>query len=271
MYSKLPLLLACVVLLLLIGAAPSTSMQTTTLQRDVSKTNQAHGPNFSVNVSKVLERTTGENTVVYQISYSYDFKERKSIYVRGLGTVLPKGQFSYMVPEPLLEFRESLNGPVITTVQLEETFRTQGNESTEFPDEKQFPAFFRSDVWSPPTTFPLAAMKVINKYFPSGHNSKQNGQLNNYITTFRNLQVPNPNNDVNIRNLRSQIAIILSQPYDAAKDSFTYHVQFVARDRPRMSTTWRYGDDRHDATKTSARDFIDTFIAELSASKGTRK
>jgi hypothetical protein len=270
MYSKISLLLACFVLSLLIGAAPSPSTQTTQ-KRDDSKTNKAQGPNYSVNVSKVLERTTAENTVVYQISYSYDFKERKSVYVKGLGTVLPKGQFSYMVPEPLLEFRESLSGPVITTVQLEETFRTQGGESTEFLDEKKFPTFFRSDIWSPPATFPLAAIKVVNKYFPSGHNSTQDGQLNKYITTFRNLQVPNPKNDREITNLRSQIAIILSQPYDPAQDRFTYRIQYLARDRPRMSTTWRYGDDRNKATIESAQGFLNTLIAELNAGKGAQK
>lgn len=272
MYSKIQMLVACFVLLLLTATASANLNKIDLQEQDAPKvTNKAQGPNYSVNVSKVVERTTPENTVVYQISYSYEFKGRSAVYVKGLGTVPAKGQFSYMVPEPQLEFRESATGPVIATVQLEETFRTQGSESTEFPEEAKFPAFFRSDIWSPPATFPAAAIKVINKYFPSGHNSKQTGQLNYYITTFRNLLVPNPNNDSNIRNLRSQIAIILSQPYDSANDRFTYHIQFVARDRPRMSTTWRYGDDRSQATITAAQEFINGLIGELATTGGTRK
>jgi hypothetical protein len=231
--------------------------------------NKAQEPNYSVKVTKVIERTTPENRVVYQISYDYEFKGRTTVYVKGIGVVPAKGQFSYMTSEAQLEFRESMTGPVITTVQLEETIRTQGSDSTEFPEESKFPNFFRSGTWTQPATFPIATVKVIQKYFPSGYTARQTGQVNSFITTYRNLQVPNPNNDVNITNLRSQIALVVSQPYDPSGNGFTYRIQFVARDRPRLSTTWRYGDERNGATITAAQVFVDAVIAELETSVRT--
>ncbi|HKO99574.1 MAG TPA: hypothetical protein VJU86_21525 [Pyrinomonadaceae bacterium] len=232
-------------------------------------TNKAQGADHSVNVTKVIEKTTPENTIVYQISYDYDFKGRTTVHVKGIGIVPAKGQFSYMTSEPQLEVRESADGPVIAMVQLEETIRTQGSDSTEFPEESKFPTFFRSGSWNAPATFPGAAIKVIQKYFPSGYNPRQTGQVNYYVTTYRNLQVPNPNNDSAIQNLRSQVAIVVSQPYDQTTNQFTYRIQFIARDRPRMSTTWRYGSDRHRATEMAAQQFIDALIGELGASGGT--
>lgn len=234
------------------------------------RVNHAQGADYTVTVATVLERTTAENRVVYQITYSYEFKGRSSVYVKGIGSVPPKGEFSYMTSEPLLEFRESAAGAVITVVQLEETIRTMGSDSTEFPEESRFPAFFRSGSWTPPTTFPGAASSVIQKYFPSGYNARQTGQVSYLVTTYRNLEIPNPGSDVAIQNLRSQIAIILSQPYDSAGNRFNYHIQFVARDRPRMSSTWRYGDDRNSATITAAQEFINKLVTEMNAAGGTR-
>lgn len=227
--------------------------------------NHAQGTDYVVSVTTVVEKTTSENTVVYQITYSYEFKGKTSIYVKGLGTVPPKGEFSYMTFEPLLEFRKSTAGPVITIVHLEETIRTQGSDSTEFPEESRFPLFFRSGAWSSPATFPGAASSVIQRYFPSGYNAHQAGEVNYLVTTYRNLEISNPHNDTTIQNLRSQIAIVISQPYDPAGNRFNYHIQFVARDRPRMSTTWRYGDDRNSTTITAAQEFINKLITEMNA------
>jgi hypothetical protein len=242
-----------------------------TYVQDSQEVNKAKGPNHSVNVTKGIERTTAENTIVYQISYNYEFKGRTTVYIKGLGFVPSKGQFSYMSSEAQLEFRESETGPVIATVQLEETIRSQGSDSTEFPEESKFPSFFRSSSWSPPATFPVAAVKIIQKYFPSGHTARQSGSVNSFITTYRNLQIPNPNNDVNIQNLRSQIAVIVSQPYDPSVNGFIYHIQVVARDRPKLSTTWRYGDNRNAKTISTAEEFVNTLISELGTAGGTQQ
>lgn len=262
MCLELRMIVACIVLSIATATADARLVKSS-YEDGQSVANKSTAPDHSVSVTKVIEKTTPENTIVYQISYSYEFKGRTTVHVKGIGTVPAKGAFSYMTSEPQIEVRASADGPVLATVPLEETIRTQGSDSTEFPEESKFPTFFRSGSWTPPATFPGAAIKVIQKYFPSGYNPRQTGQVNYYVTTYRNLQVPNPNNDSAIQNLRSQVAIIVSQPYDQTTNSFTYRIQFIARDRPRMSTTWRYGADRHRATEMAAQQFINELIAEL--------
>ncbi|HWW76085.1 MAG TPA: hypothetical protein VNZ44_11835 [Pyrinomonadaceae bacterium] len=209
----------------------------------------------------MIEKSTPEGKVVYDVAYAYEFKGRGAVYVKGLGTVPAKGKFSYLTSDQQLEFKESAEGLTLATVRLEETVRTMGGDSTDIPKESDFPQAFRSSTWSPPATFAESAVKILQKYFPSGYSPRQAGQLNFYVTTYRSLQVPS-------LNLRSQIAVIVSQPYDAVTDRFTYRVQFVARDRPKLSDTWRYGDDRDQQTITAAQQFVDKLIQELTPTGG---
>jgi hypothetical protein len=234
------------------------------LPQPAPQTNMAQGPNYKVNVTSVVEKSTLDGKVLYQITYSYDFGGRNSVYVRGLGTVSAIGKFSYLTADREVEFRQSVTGPVLTTVQLEETVRSMGSDSTELPKEGDFLQAFRSGTWTPPATFAETAVRVIQKYFPSGYNPRQVGQVNYYTTTYRNLEVRD-------RNLRSQLAVNISQPYDAAADKFTYRVQFVARDRPRLSGTWRHGEERSEQTKIAAEKFIDELIRELTSIGGKQQ
>jgi hypothetical protein len=226
--------------------------------------NKARGTNYNVDVQSVIAKNTSQNKVVYAIRYTYEFKGRNAVYVNGIGTVPAKGKFSYLTSVQHLEFRESATGTAIVTVPLEETTITMGSDSTDLPKEGDFPQAFRSDNWTPSATFPEAALKVIQKYFPSGYAAHQNGQTNYYVTTYRNLQVTN-------RQLRSQIAVAISQPYDISGDKFAYHIQFIARDHPRLSNDWRYGDDRDQETLTAAEGFINQLISELDTSGGRRQ
>jgi len=232
------------------------ALQQLSVSAQEAGTNKAQGPNYKVEVLSVTTKSTPQNKVVYLVTYSYEFKGRTSVYVNALGTVPAKGKFSYMSFEPSLEFRESASGPIIVNLPLEETIIGMGSDSTDLPKESEFPQAFRSDRWTPLATFPEAAVKVIQKYFPSGYAARQNGPVNYYITTYRNLPVQN-------RQLRSQVAVIVSQPYDTSGNSFRYRVQFIARDRPRLSNDWRYGDDRDQETITTAETFINQLVTEL--------
>jgi len=229
--------------------------------------NKAEGRDYKVHVKSVIEKSTSADKVVYDIAYSYDFKGRDTVYVEGLGTVPAKGMFRYMTSGRKLAFRQFASGPVIANVWLEETTAIAGNGSTDLPKDSDFPQFFRSSTWVAPPTFPEAAVKVIQKYFPSGYDARQEGQVIYYMTTYSSLTVADGN-------LRSQIAVRISQPYDRDnRDSnkFNYHIQFVARDRPRLSDTWRYGDECNPKTITAAQEVIDKLVAELSATGGKRQ
>jgi hypothetical protein len=230
------------------------------IQNETLHPNRAQGSNYKVTVISVEGKSTPYGKAIYQISYTYEFKGRDSIYIRGLGTVPSNGAFSYMVSELYLEFRDPINGSIIANVHLEETARSLGADSTDMPKETDFPLSFRSDAWSPSITFPGVATRIIQRYFPSGYKSQQSGEVNYYLTTYRNLQVTD-------QNLRSQIAVNISQPYDIAGETFNFRIQFVTRDRPRLSDTWRYGDERNRLTIIAAEKFIDRLIEELTIAR----
>jgi hypothetical protein len=272
MCSRMQILASSAVLFVIIsaphvGAQVKPVLQTEGSIRDQMagfNTNRAEGRDYKVHVKSVVEKSTSADKVVYEIIYSYDFKGRDTVYVDGLGTVPAKGKFRYMTSGRKLEFRQFAFGPLIANVWLEETKTIAGDGATDLPKESDFPQFFRSSTWVPPPTFPDTAVKVIQNYFPSGYNTRQEGQVSYYITTYSRLPVADGN-------LRSQIAVRISQPYDREADKFNYHIQFVHRDRPRLSDTWRYGNDCNPLTITAALELINKLVGELSATGGNRQ
>lgn len=227
-------------------------------QPAAARANAAQGADYNVKVRSVIARSsTADNKVVYEITYDYEFKGRDSVYVKGLGTVPAKrGGVTYLTSEPQLEFRGSAGGELIVSVPLQETAATQGGGAADLPQEADFSAAFRTGTWRHPVTFHESASRAIEKYFPFGYEARQKGQVNYYVTTYRNLTIPGGT-------LRSQIAVMLSQPYDGGAHGFTYRVQFVVRDRPRMSTTWRVGEQVSEQTKSATAEFINSLLAEL--------
>src|SRR5207247_4585365 len=171
-------------------------------------TNRSEGQDYKVKVKSVVEKTTPDDKVVYDVSYSYEFKGRATVWVDGLGAIPIKVKFNYMTSDNKIEFRESANGPLIAGVGLEETSKiNSGDGSTDLPKDSEFPAFFRSSTWTSPPVFSDAVVSVIQSFFVSGYNVKQESTISYYITTYRRL-------DVSDRNLRSQIAVRISLPYE---------------------------------------------------------
>lgn len=226
-------------------------------QVDVVQPNAARGQNFSVRVKSVIARSAPEDRVIYEVTYGYSFKGRNTVYIKGLGIVPPKkDEVNYLTFDQQIEFLESPGGPLIVTVPLQETTDTQGGQSADLPRETDFSPAFRSEVWSVPAVFHDSAARIIQKHFPFGYEVRQNDGVNSYTTTYRKLAVPH-------KNLRSQISVRVSHPFDATERKFIYRIYFVARDQPRMSTEWRYGDDRNELTKEAATAFIEALIEEF--------
>jgi hypothetical protein len=150
-------------------------------------------------------------------------------------------------------------GQIVATISLTPTVTSMGgSDSTDTPKLSDFPTVARKEYWKPSRTFPLVASDVIQKYFPAGYETQPIGVTNFYITPYRTLTQPDPQ-------LRAEIALMLSQPYSVQGDQLEYHVQFIARDRPRLSATMRYGNDRSHLTVDAAVRFVGQFISELKA------
>lgn len=231
---------------------------------DTSLKNFAKGPDYTIEASQVIQKNTPGRTPTYEVRYHYDFGDRSNVYISGLGVVPAQGEFRYTGAKPELEFRTSLTGPVLAYLSLTPTAVRTGPADT--PQIADFPVSVRSAEWSEAVPFPTVASDVLQKYFPLGYSAQQVASVNYYVTTFRDLPVPDPQ-------LRSQIALALSQPYASSGKQFEYHVQFIARDRPRLSTTNRYGEDRSALTLTAAEQLLNQFIDDMKKanSGGSRK
>ncbi len=222
--------------------------------------NTAAGMGYEIKASSVIQKNISDGTQAFQVTYSYKFEGRDSVYITGIGVSNSKGTLSYLVFTPQLEFRDSADGSTLAKLNLRETARTMGEDSTDLPRESDDPDTSRSAIWKGPDKFSSVAINVIQKYFPLGYAARNKNSVDYYVTTYRGLEVADPS-------VRGQIALIVSQPYDKTNNQFSYHVQFVARDKPRMSSTYRYGDDRSQETLHAAAGFIDQVMSEISRTK----
>jgi hypothetical protein len=221
----------------------------------------AGGYKYLVEIKSVIDRSpVGGDKVLYEIRYRYEFGGLESVFVAGLGVVPAKrDEVTYLTEEKKLEFRKSAVGEVLVSVPLHVTAATQSGGGPELPPESQFSEAALGGVWSRPSSFSDHAYGVIQKYFTSGVGAYQRGDVSYYISTYRTLSIPGGT-------VRGQVAVMVSQPYTA--DGGTgYRVQYVVRDKPRLSNTWRYGGDVSEQTRTVVTDFIRSLVAELGGNR----
>jgi hypothetical protein len=242
-------------------AAQNQAIRAVTQQADagtsgITRPNTAKGDNYQVSVTSVMDVTSGRGTL-HQITYSYLFPGIKSVYIKGIGITTSAGSFSYMTSDPTLQFFDSPHGHLLAEVTLQVTGVPMGSSDAELPDMPPANSSFRSGSWKPEATFPVAITAVIQKYFLS-YGTRDAGAEHYYLTTFRTLRLSDPQ-------ISGQIALIVSQPYDVNGDQLSYRIQFVLRDRPRMSAKYRTGSDVSEVTQSAAMDFLNSFMAEVAS------
>lgn len=229
-------------------------------QPKISPENQAILGAHRINIHRVVEHVQKGMQPNFEITYDYDFHNRDSVYVPGLGDAPAKGSFSYITRATHLQFLDSAKGHAIATVVLKPTAYAMGSDSVEIPQIGDFPSLQRTGFWVPSITFPVAAQAVIQKYFPSGYQVQEIGTTNYYITGYRDLDQSDPQ-------LISQVALMISAGSPLKGEQLEYAIQFIARDKPRLSSIMRYGDDRSELTVKAASQFISQFLADLKAEK----
>ncbi|NII26109.1 hypothetical protein HB364_13525 [Pseudoflavitalea sp. X16] len=215
-----------------------------------------YGDTSLVKILGVIEKTTSSGKVLREVTFSYDFQGQSDVYISGLGRVPSKNSYTYLTTSSEIKFLSKDKSYVMARFDLNNTAEPMGAESVDLPKETDFPPQFRSDSYAPDTAFTEVLLTVIQKYFPSGFLPSQSGPINNCVTTYRNLAVQDPS-------LRGQLALKISQPYDVKSHKLTYRIQFIERDRPRLSDTWRYGTKVSKATSEASALFIETFLKEL--------
>jgi hypothetical protein len=214
------------------------------------------GDGYTVTVQGLTKQSSPGTRDLFEYKYDYDFKGRDDLYIPGLGSVPPKGSFTYRSYEPRIIFMDRAAGNHLLDIVPHAP--VVGGSAADVPSVTDFPKEARTGHWTPASDFPGVAQEVIQTHFPAGFVTQEVSNTNYYITGYASLVQP----DVQ---LKSEISVMISQPYNLNGDEVEYHLQFIARDRPRLSSEMRYGSDRSQSTVNAAVAFVNGLIAELKA------
>jgi hypothetical protein len=209
-----------------------------------------HTDSTPVKVQHVEEFRTSSGGNFLQVAYDYDFVGKKSIYIRGLGNVPGRGSFDYFTPESSLEFRESIEGPVLLTIPLLPTEVAMGAEHLDFPRPRDFGDFLTGTWKKSEALFKPHMVSVIDKYFIEGKLAMQVDSIDYVITSYRTLPTTDPN-------LLAYVVVSISRPYDTSRLGFDFHLSYLAREKRKLS------DTPSDKLSKKSKDAVDLFIGTL--------
>jgi len=209
----------------------------------------------TVTLKRVVDRGTAA-APLHQISFSWDFPDRQEVEIAGLGVVGGRGMIeSYFTPAKSLEFRDAVSRKVLLRRKINASgVAMGGGNEPDLPRESEFPQPYRTGKVTSPT-FADQIIAVIQRYYPAGFVSNTSSGVIQYTTTYRSL-------NLNAMQFHAEVAILIEQPYHESSGN-SFRVRFIIRDRPRLSSDWRYRDDRSSQAILAGQAFVDTVVQEL--------
>jgi len=233
--------------------ATSIALQTSRMAGgQASSGSSQSSPGSPVTLGPVLKLTVNSNPL-YRVSYTYDFPGQKDIYIRGVGTVSPKGRLNYLHSGETIEFLDSPSGNSLYVAKLEHPTILMGGSAPALPDEIQFPRESRRGHWRGQGPFAEKAFSVLEQYFRSGYRSFEKDSSLFYLTTY--TEAPEAADGT-----RTQVSVLISHPAKSNPQDVAFTVAFTARER-RSHTGWR--DAASDASRKSAETFVDGLLNAL--------
>jgi hypothetical protein len=210
-----------------------------------------------VNLRSVVKVFLTNNIPGYSIAYEYDFPQRRSVYIKGFGTVPAKGSFRYLTSATQLEIRDSPEGQVLAQVPLHPTVIVAARAPLlPTPEVADFPADFKTFVWESPKTLQERAEIVLNKYFHLAPNSDcEKGTV--YVrTTYTPLELQNSPVGVT-----AQVALLLSFPCDPGSGKYSFQVKSRVMEGRTHSDEFRSTKDS-DIVR-AADNFVQSLVEEM--------
>jgi len=210
-----------------------------------------------VNLRSVVKVFLANDTPGYSIAYEYDFPQRRSVYIKGFGTVPAKGSFRYLTPDTQLEFRDSPAGQVLARVPLQQTIIVAAKPPLlPTPEVKDFPDDSQMFVWESPKTLQERADTVLNKYFHLAPNSDCEKGTVFLRTTYTPLELKNSPVGVT-----AQVALLLSFPCDPASGKYFFQVKSRVMEGRTHSDEFR--PTRDPDLVRAADSLIQSLVAEM--------
>ena len=229
-------------LIVLISATAATNAQTVSAQSDVK-------------LGNAVEVPTTDGTL-YKVAFEYAFRDRDTVYIDGVGTVPARGRLGYLTSGNSIRFLDSFGGKPLRVVPIVDPIQMMGSEATDLPKETAFPEGYRQGTWISDRPFAVAALEVLDRFFPNGYRAYRRAERQFFLTTFAALP---PLDD----RLTAQVAVLVSSPADADPRNVRFTMQFVARER-RSHTEWR--ESLGEKTQSAVQNYVSDIFKGLQSS-----
>ena len=119
--------------------------------------NHAGGDDWHVDVSEVIALNSSARDG-YRIQLSYQFPDRKSVWLREVGYVQASGDLTFVYLEDRLTFRTAKDGEILASVPLQPTSFPQSSHGDEYPPPIGGPEWVLSP---PPLTLEMTSQKTV--------------------------------------------------------------------------------------------------------------
>lgn len=221
--------------------------------------NEAHGSNFDIVADRVIRMPSGGKSI-YSVSYHYDFRNLRSIFIDDVGAMPPNGKMSYLTAANHIVFRSlGSNGAVVADLPLEETVHLASVAPmapiAQLPRQADFPPqFVTRSTSSPAPAFRSSVYNILGKYFECM--PLDDGSHSLVWTTYAPLQLKQAP-----KNVLGKIAVLVSFPFDPASGGFAFRIHALALEGRSQSDEWR--EPQTQAVLDAAKSFVDQLAGEL--------
>ncbi len=215
-----------------------------------------------VDIRSAVKVFVGTDTPALRVVYRYDFRDRQTVYINGLGMVPAHGEFEYLTREPSLQVRDAPGGALLAEVPLKETIVVAARAPlNRVPAEKDFPPDFRSDAWTSQHSLQERLNVVLRNYF--SYMPHDDSKVSSLATTFTPLQV-----DKLPLGSTAQIALLISFPHDVTAGKYWFRVHSLLEEGRTLSNETR--PTSNEIIQKAGAKFVDQLINEIRAAAQSR-
>lgn len=210
--------------------------------------NRCEGDDSSARASIVQPvNSVGDN--LYFIKYSYEFKNRTTVFLRNVGELPSKGTFEHIYKGDSLEFLADKEGETLCKIELKpnKTAAVGGAEDT--PSDSAFGSLKSSPTSAANNSqFFERVTNLLNENSFTYRISNRDGVVT-ITSNYRSLGgMPG--------NLRGEIAVQITFPQQSNGNQFSFYMYYHARQKPRRSEAWT-------DLESGNRGIADNFVNEL--------
>jgi hypothetical protein len=214
--------------------------------------NRCESEDLSVNVS-IVQPVNSVDDKLYLIKYSYEFKNRDTIFLRNIGELPSKGKFEHIYEGGTLEFLTNKNGETLCKVELKPNKPAAVGGADDTPPDSAFGSLKASPTSAANNSqFFERVTNLLNQKNFTYRISNRDGVVT-VTSNYRSL-------DGMPSNLRGEMAVQITFPQQNNGNQFSFYIYYHARQKPRRSESWT---DLEAGNRGIADDFVNDLINGL--------